>query len=564
MSISSESTDGGGITTDHHDQQENLWPTNLEPFEEMRLLLARIDELKRQMNSPTSSSASFDLMAQNENEKRRLLARLGQLESQQPMNLQTSSEGFELLYDVKHVSLLATGLCLAKEELHQTKEKSKNTEEFFGKTLEQVAKLELENKELRAELAHQNRLKEQLERKMVDLEESVQAMVVAELEKCQDKQQQNIDKTEQLKVSINQLSLKQQEHEELSNAHNNKMEEQRKMDQKETNDKIDSFSKDQQEKCANNIRGMEQKQKDGQEELQRKMDESLKSVQTMVVAELEEHKQSNANKFAELDEQKLSNASKFAELEEHKQSNGNKFAELDEQKLSNANKFAEITQKNVLQQEKLVKLEKCQKEEQLNIVSLQKTVATLCEIGLINRWDSTACHPRIALSWPGRLVVQHNGKKNGWGSVIAEKPLRWKHAYFELKIVEKKGNILIGLATSPMPLDKYVGAPEGTYGYEGDRGYLWGHEFEGCSHAIDGRPVIVGKLPFGVDNVVGCGLNLETRQLIYTLNGKRLDTDRLLFASTTDLYPCVSLAGSGTEIEANFGPNFQYNITDGI
>uniref|UniRef100_A0A183CE74 Coiled-coil domain-containing protein 176 n=1 Tax=Globodera pallida TaxID=36090 RepID=A0A183CE74_GLOPA len=65
-------------------------------------------------------------------------------------------------------------------------------------------------------------------------------------------------------------------------------------------------------------------------ERKRKMDESLKSVQTMVDAELEAEKQSNA--------------------------------------------IAEIEQKSG-------KLEKYQKEEQLNIVRLQKTVATL-KIGL--------------------------------------------------------------------------------------------------------------------------------------------------------------------------------------
>uniref|UniRef100_A0A183CIX0 Chromosome partition protein Smc n=1 Tax=Globodera pallida TaxID=36090 RepID=A0A183CIX0_GLOPA len=148
---------------------------------------------------------------------------------------------------------------------------------------EQVAKLELENKVLRAEL-----------------------------EKCQNKQQQTIDElTEKLKVSIDQISLKQQ------------------TDQKETNDKIDSLIKDQQEQFENKflemIRRMEQKQKDGQEELQR-------NIQAIVVAELEK------------------------------------------QKLSNANKFAEIEQKND-------KLEKYQKEEQLNVVHLQKTVAVLREIG---------------------------------------------------------------------------------------------------------------------------------------------------------------------------------------
>uniref|UniRef100_A0A914HRP1 B30.2/SPRY domain-containing protein n=1 Tax=Globodera rostochiensis TaxID=31243 RepID=A0A914HRP1_GLORO len=461
MSISSESTTGGDITSD----QEDLLPTSvLEPFEEMRLLLARIAELDRQMNSPTS--ASVDLVAQNENEKRHLLTRLAQLEGQQTLNLQTSSDGFELFYDVDYVSLLATRLCLAKEELHQLKEESKNTKESFDKKLEQMEALQ------------------------------------AKMEQYQNKQQQTIDSlTQKLKVSIEQLSLKHQEHEEQQKMDALKQQ----TDQKETNDKIDSLQKDQQEQLASNFRGMEQKQKDGQEELQRKMDESLKSVQAMVVAELEQ------------------------------------------QKLSNANKFVEIEQKND-------KLEKDQKEEQLNIVHLQKTVAVLCEIGLINRWDSVNCHPTLALIGPEQLIVQRDGENSEWGSVIAKKSLLPENPYFEVKIVEKTGNILIGLATNPMPLDKYVGGPKGTYAYEGNEGKCWGH-----------GPAIEGKPPFGVGNVVGCGVNLKTRQIIYTLDGKRLDTDRLLVDSpAADLFPCVTLGRPGAKIEANFGPNFQFNIADGI
>uniref|UniRef100_A0A183CPP0 B30.2/SPRY domain-containing protein n=1 Tax=Globodera pallida TaxID=36090 RepID=A0A183CPP0_GLOPA len=272
----------------------------------------------------------------------------------------------------------------------------------------------------------------------------------AELKEYQNKQQQTDELAEKLKVSIDQLSLKQQEHEELLNAHKNLIEEMKEQrekdalkqqkDKKETNDKIDSLKKDQQEQFTNMIREMEQKQKDGQEELQRKMDESLKSVQTMVV-----------------------------ELEQ-------------------------------------------QKEKQPNIVHLQKTVAALREIGL-NRWDSAACHYKVALSGPDRLIVQYNGKD--LGSVFAEKSVG-KTPYFEVKIVEKKGCILIGLATKQMPLDEGVGLDEGTYAY-GDWGIFWGHE----------APPIY--LSFDVD-----------------------------------LFPSVSLLGPGNKIEANFGPKFQFNISNGI
>uniref|UniRef100_A0A183CJ73 SPRY domain-containing protein n=1 Tax=Globodera pallida TaxID=36090 RepID=A0A183CJ73_GLOPA len=157
-----------------------------------------------------------------------------------------------------------------------------------------------------------------------------------------------------------------------------------------------------------------------------------------------------------------------------------------------------------------------------------------------NRWDYAACHERLTLSEPDRLEVQRNGENLDWISVLAEKSV-YKTPYFEVKILEKKGLIAIGLATKGMPLNNPVGLDEGTFAYI-SLGIFSGHEVEESFYGANGRPHIQGKPEFGAGDVVGC------------------HTAGFLVDSAVDLFPCVSLANPGTKIKANFGPDFDYKF----
>uniref|UniRef100_A0A914ID39 BTB domain-containing protein n=1 Tax=Globodera rostochiensis TaxID=31243 RepID=A0A914ID39_GLORO len=178
-----------------------------------------------------------------------------------------------------------------------------------------------------------------------------------------------------------------------------------------------------------------------------------------------------------------------------------------------------------------------------------------------NRWNSAACHDQLAFIGPDRLIVQHNGENSKWRSVLAELAIPKSGIfYYEVTILEKGNRVHIGLATKQMLLDDWAGGCTGTYGYKGD-GNFWGHAVGGCSHRY-GRPCITGKPSVGVGDVIGCGVDLATRQIIYIKNGQRLETTDLVVDSAAELFPCVTLYYSGDKVEANFGPIFKFKITD--
>nr|ACO35731.1 RBP-2 protein [Globodera pallida] len=198
-----------------------------------------------------------------------------------------------------------------------------------------------------------------------------------------------------------------------------------------------------------------------------------------------------------------------------------------------------------------------------------------------NRWHSDASDTCLTPSKPNQVEYR---EKCGPRSVSAEQPIpKIKSGifYYEVKILARELNnpIYIGLAPiKGMPPVKDLGTNEG-YAYDSE-GQFWGHEFMGCVYSqYTKRPYVVGQPKFAkfvrnvingrnvgvfiIGDVVGCGVDLKTSQIIYTLNGALLKTTRLLVDSDVDLFPSVSLGGTGTKIEANFGPkDFKFNIND--
>uniref|UniRef100_A0A914H7M3 BTB domain-containing protein n=1 Tax=Globodera rostochiensis TaxID=31243 RepID=A0A914H7M3_GLORO len=184
----------------------------------------------------------------------------------------------------------------------------------------------------------------------------------------------------------------------------------------------------------------------------------------------------------------------------------------------------------------------------------------LTGLTLQNRWDSASCHKKLALSEPARLIVQYTGYYHGYRSVFAERPIPKGNSgifYYEVTILEKRDyGIHIGLATKQMALDDCVGENKGTYAYANIGTFL----VEGADAYYESDYDVE---EFDVNDVIGCGVDLANRQIIYTKNGKRLETDGLHVDFGADLFPCISLFHPGNKIEANFGPNFKFNIAEG-
>ena len=150
-------------------------------------------------------------------------------------------------------------------------------------------------------------------------------------------------------------------------------------------------------------------------------------------------------------------------------------------------------------------------------------------------------------------LVDEEGRLTNWGVASASHPIpsTCNLYYYEVKILNdgKTKEIEIGIAMKEWPWEN-VGYYHGI-GYRGNDGKLYVNSDCGKEYG----------LAFGKNDVIGCGINLQTKDVFFTRNGMIIGLTNEHFDDTKNWLPAVSLHAKNAKVEFNFGNEpFMFDI----
>ncbi|KAL3086802.1 hypothetical protein niasHS_008589 [Heterodera schachtii] len=254
------------------------------------------------------------------------------------------------------------------------------------------------------------------------------------------------------------------------------------------------------------------------------------------VAKIEQEKEKNADQLAKILE-------KISEMEKHQK-------QQHEEITTKVEQFSQLQNDQKILLEKISELEKEQKQRKALLNFRQ------------NYWDANFCHEKLEIIGDKKLIVHYKQNDIDWCTIFAKHPILLNNNsfdifYYEISFQNMKSYVIFGFAVKQQ--NKFYGiilSHKGTYAY-----------FNTGLISINGEgKESNAQYSYGVADTVGIGVNSATRQIIFTKNGICLGCDSaedfLVASSFADdsFYPFITLLCSDDKIEANFGPNFKFDL----
>ncbi|KAL3098816.1 hypothetical protein niasHT_024570 [Heterodera trifolii] len=175
----------------------------------------------------------------------------------------------------------------------------------------------------------------------------------------------------------------------------------------------------------------------------------------------------------------------------------------------------------------------------------------------VNCWDANFCHAQLQTD--DSLKIHLGTGKDGDRTVFAKRslllavPSSSVRFYFEISIIKMNRTINFGFGLkNASNLSGTFFAETSAYAY-GSRGRFYVNGAKCCANPGHA---------FGTTDTLGCGI-LENKKLLFTKNGHCLDSTEYSLSPSDDwalLFPFVTLILPGDEIEANFGPDFIFDL----
>ncbi|PPQ98885.1 hypothetical protein CVT24_003516 [Panaeolus cyanescens] len=175
------------------------------------------------------------------------------------------------------------------------------------------------------------------------------------------------------------------------------------------------------------------------------------------------------------------------------------------------------------------------------------------KIVLPSRWSEHDRHPNLSLSHDGREVSYTGTTMNGDKDAAAIRTQHQLHPacgiyYYEIAILGKEQK---AFASRSVKFTRLPGWELNSWGYYGENGRVLSGDKEGNAFGQ----------PFGVGDIIGCGIDFTTQKVFYTKNGIFIGDVFHGIGKGFDLYPSIGLLRHGEVIRANFGQDpFKFDI----